>query len=491
MSKSGSAQIPEPAGDSRRVAVRTFEYKAIVKKPVHLRLNRFLEQQRQLYNAGLQERIDAYQKTRDTNPMSIGKFDQFKSLTELRRDLPEFAQFHVGCQRTALMRLDEAYKRFFKAGGFPRFKKYGSVNSFDAHDIGVKHTNRRGSIVVKGVGRFKWKFDDRYTSDQVKLVRVARQPRGVYVQLVCEVDLDDCGSDNVVGIDVGVKDRAVLSNGACIEKARRKVRYLKRMQRLVSRSRKGSGSRKRKVQRLRKEHHRIRIRERNALHRETSCIVKNHGKHVVVEDLRIGNLTSSAKGDVESPGRRVRQKSGLNRSILEQCWGEFVTQLEYKCEAAGGSVTRVDPMNTTQNCSNCGSKPENILKLQERTYRCGSCGYLIDRDYNAARNILLKGLVVLDAAGGMPRRGQKWNFNGDAGPHPRKKSPTFWLGFAALPNNHGNSAAGIGQKLGESTSGIDGGFHSGAAGIGQKLGESTFPLLPQSRCDAAGIGKGL
>ena len=453
--------------------MRTFEYKAVLKKPVHVRLNRFLEQQRQLYNAGLQERIDAYQKTRDTNPISIGKFDQFKSLTQLRRDLPEFAQYHAQSQRTALRRLDEAYKRFFKQGGFPRFKKYGSVNSFDARGIGVKHSDRRGSIIVKGVGRFKWKFDDRYTPDQVKLVRVVRQPRGVYVQLVCEADLAVRGIEDVVGIDVGVKGRAVLSNGVCIEKARRKVRYLKRIQRLVSRSRKGSGTRKRKVQRLRKEHHRIRIRERNALHRETSAIVKHHGKYVVVEDLRIGNLTSSAKGDRENPGRRVRQKSGLNRSILEQCWGEFVSQLEYKCEAAGGSVTRVDPKDTTQSCSNCGGKPETKLKLQERTYRCGTCGYLIDRDYNAARNILLKGLVVLDVAGGMPRRGQKCNFNGDIGSHPRKKSPAFWLGFAAMPGFPGNSAAGAGQRLGESTSPTRRTMHVSAAGAGQRLGEST------------------
>ena len=324
---------------------------------------------------------------------------------------------------------------------------YGSVNSFDAHGIGVKHTNWRGSIVVKGVGRFKWKFDDRYIPDKVKLVRVVRQPRGVYVQLVCEVDLDVRGADDAVGIDVGVKDRAVLSNGTCMMKARRRVRYLKRMQRLVSRSKKGSGSRRRKVQRLRKEHHRIRIRERNALHRETSAVVKHHGKHVVVEDLRIGNLTTSAKGDVENPGRRVRQKSGLNRSILEQCLGEFVSQLEYKCDAAGGSLVKVDPKDTTQSCSNCGSKPQTKLKLQERTYRCGSCGYLIDRDYNAARNILLRDLEVLDAAGGMQRRGQKWNLNGDAGSHPRKKSPAFWLGFAAMPGFQCSWAAGAGKGL--------------------------------------------
>ena len=253
-------------------AVRTFEYKAVLNKLAHLRLDHFLEQQRQLYNAGLQECIDAYQKTRDTHPLSIGKFDQFKSLTELRRDLPEFAQFHVGCQRTALMRLDEAYKRFVKQGGFPRFKKYGSVNSFDAHGIGVKHTNRRGSIAVKGIGRIKWKLDDRYAPKRVKLVRVSRQPQGVYVQLVCEVELDARGADDVVGIDVGVKDRAVLSNGACIEKARRKVSYLKRRQRLVSRSRKGSGSRKRNARRLRKEHHRIRTRERIALHRDARAL---------------------------------------------------------------------------------------------------------------------------------------------------------------------------------------------------------------------------
>ena len=431
--------------------VRTFEYKASLKRATHRRLSHFLEQQRRLFNAGLQERTDCYRKTKEIELVSIGKFDQFKSLTEIRRDLPEFSQYHVGCQRTALIRLDEAYKRFFKQGGFPRFKRYGSVNSFDAHGIGVRHSNRRGSLFVKGIGRFKWKFDDRYTPDQVKLARVVRQSRGVYVQLVCEIDSKMQGAENAIGIDVGVKDRAVLSNGASIEKARRKTRYLKRMQRLVSRSKKGGGSRKRKVQRLRKEHHRIRIRERNALHRETTAIVANHGKHVFVEDLQIGNHTASAKGDTENPGKKVKQKSGLNRSILEQCWGEFISQLEYKCASVGGSVVRVDPKDTTQRCSNCGEKPNEKMKLQARTYRCGTCGYLIDRDYNAARNILLRGLEASDAAGGMPRRGQKWDLNGDIGPHPRKKSPSFWLGFAAAPGASQRSGAAARQNGGEPT----------------------------------------
>ena len=121
-----------------------------------------------------------------------------------------------------------------------------------------------------------------------------------------------------------------------------------------------------------------------------------------MEDLDIQAMTASAAGTVECPGRQVQQKTGLNRSILEQNWGTFITQLDYKAASAGGQLVRVDPKQTTQRCSHCGGLPVTKLTRNDRWYHCIHCGYRDDRDVNASKNVLLKGLARFDAGGAIP-----------------------------------------------------------------------------------------
>ena len=111
---------------------------------------------------------------------------------------------------------------------------------------------------------------------------------------------------------------------------------------------------------------------------------------VYVEDLTIRNMTRSARGTRETPGRKVRQKSGLNRSILSQGWGTFLSLLEYKLERNGGFLVRVDPRNTSRACSDCGHvSAEN--RPDQATFRCVSCGHADNADVNAAKNLLRVG----------------------------------------------------------------------------------------------------
>ena len=121
-----------------------------------------------------------------------------------------------------------------------------------------------------------------------------------------------------------------------------------------------------------------------------------------MEDLDIEAMTASAAGTVDCPGRQVKQKSGLNRSILDQNWGTFIMQLDYKAASAGGQLVRVDPKYTTQRCSNCGGLPITKLTLNDRWYHCTHCGYGDDRDVNASKNVLLKGLALFDTGGALP-----------------------------------------------------------------------------------------
>ena len=155
----------------------------------------------------------------------------------------------------------------------------------------------------------------------------------MYVQLICEVEPVTKGRDKAIGIDVGVKRRAVLSDGTMLPKRVLKCDKVKRLQRAVSRAVKGSGTRKKKVRQLAKEWHRIRIRERNNLHRLTTALVRNHGKYIAVENIKTKNLT--AKGG--------SHKKGMNRNILEQNWGTFTYQLSYKAASAGGKLGEGGP----------------------------------------------------------------------------------------------------------------------------------------------------
>ena len=139
---------------------------------------------------------------------------------------------------------------------------------------------------------------------------------------------------------------------------------------------------------MRKEAHRIKLRERNALHRATTAVVKKHN-NLAIEALQIGNMTASAKGTEDDPGKNVKQKAGLNRAILEQQWGAFGDQLKYKAEAAGGGLVKVPAAYTTQTCNKCGHRQK--MPLNTRTYECSNCGAVEDRDVNAAKNILHRG----------------------------------------------------------------------------------------------------
>ncbi|EME9941558.1 transposase, partial [Escherichia coli] len=176
-----------------------------------------------------------------------------------------------------------------------------------------------------------------------------------------------------------------------------------RLQRQLSRRVKFSNNwqkQKRKIQRL---HSRIANIRRDYLHKVTTTVSKNHAM-IVIEDLKVSNMSKSAAGTVSQPGRNVRAKSGLNRSILDQGWYEMRRQLEYKQLWRGGQVLAVPPAYTSQRCACCGhTAKEN--RLSQSKFRCQVCGYTANADVNGARNILAAGHAVL-ACGEMVQSGR-------------------------------------------------------------------------------------
>ena len=191
-------------------------------------------------------------------------------------------------------------------------------------------------------------------------------------------------------IDMGVSDRLALSNGERVGRRRKASKHLARMQRRLSKCRKGGHRWRKRKAVLANHQHRERVSNRNECHRVTTDLVRRFGL-IAVEDLAIRNMTRSASGTLENPGTGVAQKRGLNRSITEQTWGLLRSQLAYKAEWAGRELVAVDPKFTSQRCSKCGVV--SAEHRQRKRYDCAECGMTEDADVNAARNILHKALA--------------------------------------------------------------------------------------------------
>ena len=190
---------------------------------------------------------------------------------------------------------------------------------------------------------------------------------------------------------MGIRKRMTLSTGEQVAPRAKDWQAIAAAQCKVEACRRGSNNRRKAVKQLRRTRRRQSVSNRNACHRVTANLVQRYGM-IAVEKLRIGDMTRSAAGTLEEPGKNVTQKSGLNRSIQEQTWGLLRAQLAYKAEWAGRQFIEVDPRNTSRDCSRCGAR--HNPGTSER-YDCPACGVSMDRDVNAAVNILRAGTLAL------------------------------------------------------------------------------------------------
>ncbi|GDM69197.1 IS609 transposase [Escherichia coli] len=307
----------------------------------------------------------------------------------------------------SLKDLERAYKNFFrKRAAFPRFKKRGQNDVF-RYPQGVKLDQENSRIFLPKLGWMRYR-NSRQVTGVVKNVTVSQSCGKWYIsiQTESEVSTPVHPSASMVGLDAGVAKLATLSDGTVFEPVnsfQKNQKTLARLQRQLSRKVKFSNNwqkQKRKIQRL---HSRIANIRRDYLHKVTTTVSKNHAM-IVIEDLKVSNMSKSAAGTVSQPGRNVRAKSGLNRSILDQGWYEMRRQLEYKQLWSGGQVLAVPPAYTSQRCACCGhTAKEN--RLSQSQFRCQVCGYTANADVNGARNILAAGHAVL-ACGEMVQSGR-------------------------------------------------------------------------------------
>ena len=231
----------------------------------------------------------------------------------------------------------------------------------------------------------------------IKQATVVREADGWYVSIQTEyVITGPQQARGDIGVDRGVAVFAATSDGELVEPLSafaQSIKQLTRLQRQLSRKEKGSKNRRKARAKVARMHQHIRRQREDFLHHVSTRWSKSHAL-IVLEDLRIGNMTRSAKGTVEKPGRNVAQESGLNRSILDQGWGGFAEMLDYKLAQRGARLVLVPPQYSSQECSECGHVASENRTTRD-LFRCVKCGHTEHADVNAAKVVLKRGRLVL------------------------------------------------------------------------------------------------
>ena len=297
----------------------------------------------------------------------------------------------------SLKDLERGYKNFFqKRAAFPRFKKRGQNDAF-RYPQGVKLDQANNRISLPKLGWVRYR-NSREVIGEVKNVTVSQSCGKWYVSIQTEYEVADPvhNAESMVGLDAGVTKLATLSDGTVyhpVNSFKANQRKLAMLQRQLSRKVKFSANWQKQKRKIQRHHSHIANIRQDYLHKVTSEISKNHAM-IVIEDLKVGNMSKSAKGTSEQHGRNVRAKSGLNRSILDQGWYELRRQLEYKQLWRGGQVLAVNPAYTSQKCACCGHTAKENRQSQSK-FECRECGYTENADINGARNILAAGHAAL------------------------------------------------------------------------------------------------
>lgn len=307
------------------------------------------------------------------------------------------APFHTLQQ--ALKDLDRAFKNFFAGrADFPSFKKKGRSDSFrfpDPTQFVVDQAKNR--IRLPKLGWISY-CNSRVVTGAHRNLTVSLSGGHWYGSLQTEQDVDDPvpHATTAIGVDVGITRFATFSNGTYLEPLhsfKRHERCLAKAQQSMSRKVKFSRNWKKAKARVNRVHAHIANARRDYLHKASATLSNNHAL-VALENLQVKNMSTSAAGTADKPGKNVRAKAGLNKAILDQGWGEFRRQLEYKLTWKGGSLVLVPPHHTSQTCPCCGHV-DAANRRSQSTFLCTQCWYENHADEVGAINILDRAMAML------------------------------------------------------------------------------------------------
>ena len=335
------------------------------------------------------------------NHVAGGKFAGYVGMANLlpgwKTELSWLADAPSQTLQQTLKDLERAYKNFFaKRADFPRFKKKGMGDSF-RYPQGFKLDQGNSRVFLPKLGWIRYR-NSRDMLGMAKNITVSSNGGKWFVSIQTEREVEQPvpAAATAIGIDVGIARFATMSDAsflAPLNSFKKHQQRLAKYQRRMSRKVKFSNNWKKAKARVQKIHTGIANARKDFLHKATTTISQNHAL-VCIEDLQVRNMSRSSKGTSEQPGKKVRQKSGLNRSILDQGWGEFRRQLEYKASWHGGLVLAVPPHNTSRTCPCCGHIAKENRQTQAQ-FLCVECGYANNADVVGAINILSRGMQIL------------------------------------------------------------------------------------------------
>lgn len=347
---------------------KSFKFRIFPTKSQTKHLESWLDTCRELYNAALQERREAWAIERK----SISYFDQQNVLPEIKAIREDVAEIHSQVLQDVLRRLDKAFKSFFQRvkqgkAGFPRFKGKNRYDSFTFAQSGF--ALKENKLQLSKLGLFKIKRH-RQIIGKIKTLTITRNACGKWFACFSvETEgqlLEPTGK--AVGIDVGLEKFATLTAGEPIQNPR----FFRTDQKDLAKA-----QRKKNRKRATRIHERIKNRRHDVCHQVSAYLIRNFDV-IIFEKLKVLNMV---------------QNGHLAKSIADAAWGKLIELTAYKAENAGRTLIQVNPRNTSQMCSGCGELVKKELSC--RVHHCSGCGLKIDRDLNAARNILSLGLQTL------------------------------------------------------------------------------------------------
>jgi putative transposase len=395
-------QVPVGRGRMRRA----YQFRLRPTARQHLALAACVEIHRELYNAALQERRDAWAHSQTT----VRYGDQSAQLREIRRMRPDVAVWSFSSQQATLRRLNRTFTAFFrrlkgsKKPGYPRFKGKGRFDTVEwpKDGDGARWHSDTHRVYLQGIGQVKVTAH-REVRGQVKTIQIRRQGRRWLLILSCdEVPADPLPmTARRAGVDLGIAAFATTSDGKHVDNprwARKAATKLAAAQQRLSRAKRGSNNRIRKCATVAAQHRKIANTRRDFHHKTARQFVARYDL-IVVEDLAIANMLRRARPvpDPEHAGgflpNGAAAKTALNRSISDAGWGHFVSILRAKAEDAGRIWIEVDPRHTSDRCEACGrTAREN--RLTQAEFVCQACGHTAQADEHAACNILRAGLAL-------------------------------------------------------------------------------------------------